>query len=403
MSTSERLPAKPLLSDTLSLLLPTEEQTWLLRACLHSGQAERQAWQAWLQRVGDPKQLLARRQQRIEWLLPLLYTALQRNGAEVDRAFLPYLRTAYFHEELRGQACRQICQTALTALTEDGIPALVLDGALLADTVYGDWALRHVHQLDILARAEDLARAVSALREAGFTPLADAGRAVTQSISLVHTTGFPADLQTGLFRIPYYAAPVAEMWARGLAREVAGVAVPTLAAAEMLLYVCGRALCSSRRDTLQWACDAWFIVKECSELDWDAFLRGVLSSRLALPLSVMLTYLSHALGVGLPAGVLHQLNAAAAQTSIVGHEAALSGARLGSRGTLRNLLSSAGSCQARAAVLKWMLLPSPSCLRWTYGIRSPWLLLPYYAYRPLGYFARRILGGLDRGTPRARR
>jgi hypothetical protein len=401
VSIPERQHARPLLYDTLSLLLPTGEQTWLLRGCLHSGQAGRQAWQLWLQQVGDPKQLLAKREQRVEWLLPLLYTALRHNGAEVDRGFLPYLRTAYFHEELRGQACRRICQTALATLARAGIPVVVLDGALLADRIYGDWALRHVHQLDILARGEDLARAASALRDVGFTPLADQGGAATQSVSLVHTTGFPVELKAGLFGIPYYAAPVADMWARSLTEEVAGVPALTLGAAEMMLYVCGRALCSSRRDTLQWACDAWFIIREGANLDWDAFLRGVLSSRLALPVSVMLDYLVDALNADIPANVLHQLAAGAAKTSAVGREAALTGARLSSRGTLRNLFSSAGSWQARAVVLKWMLLPSPSCLRWTYGIRSPWLLLPYYACRPLRYATRRIWGVFNRGMGRS--
>jgi hypothetical protein len=35
-------------SDTLSVLLPTTEQTWLLRACLHSGDAGKSAWKSGL-------------------------------------------------------------------------------------------------------------------------------------------------------------------------------------------------------------------------------------------------------------------------------------------------------------------------------------------------------------------
>jgi hypothetical protein len=43
----------PALADTLAVILPTREQTWLLRACLLSGDSGRAAWRTWTARAGD--------------------------------------------------------------------------------------------------------------------------------------------------------------------------------------------------------------------------------------------------------------------------------------------------------------------------------------------------------------
>ena len=381
---------KPMLSDTLSVILPTAEQTWLLRACLHRGEAGCKAWQVWQEQVGNSKKALAEGRQGSKWLLPLLYRALQRNGAVVDRDLLPYLRTSYFREKLRSQTFRRICQNVLAPLTTAEIPLIVLNGAALADTVYGDWALRHCGTLDFLVKQEDLLRAVSVLRADGPSLAAKDLDSRARSVRFEHTSALPIHLHCGLFRIPYYQTPLAGIRERSVASEIVGVPVRILSPADMLLHVCGHASCSRGRETLRWVCDAWSIIKECADLDWDVLVDSALHSRLALPLSVMFSYLTEELGAPIPSFVPHRLTAAAAQMPLIGCEAALTGARMGVDGTFNNLLRQTDSWRAWAVVLKWMLLPSPSCLRWTYTIRSSWLLPFYYVYRPLRYLARHI-------------
>jgi hypothetical protein len=39
----------------LAAVLPTPEQTWLLRACLLDGEAGREGWRAWHALAGDAK------------------------------------------------------------------------------------------------------------------------------------------------------------------------------------------------------------------------------------------------------------------------------------------------------------------------------------------------------------
>ena len=394
---------RPMLFDTLSVLLPTEEQTWLLRACLHAGDAGSRAWHIWRELAGEPKKVLAESREGIRWLLPLLYRALQRNGAAAGRDLLPYLRTAYFREELRSRTYRRIYRNVLASLATAGIPAITLGGAALAGMVYGDWALRHCGNIDLLTREEDLPRAAAALQEADFSPLGQGLDAGERALGFEHASGLPVDLRSDLFRIPYYQAPLADIWERRRTREIAGVPAPTLAVSDMLLHGCGHASCSRDRDTLAWVCDAWHIIEQHADLDWDLFLDAALHSRLALPLSVMLSYLANDLGAPIPSLVLRRLADEGAQAPAIGREAALSGARAGDQGSLKNLLSRTDGWRARAVVLRWMLVPSPDCLRWSRSGRASRFLPLLYLRRPLRYIARRLRLARKRGMGRGTR
>jgi hypothetical protein len=361
---------------TLSLLLPTREQTLFLRACLKPGEAHA-GLEAWRDRQrADLHEL--------RFLLPLLSRSLRAGGVEPPRDLAASLGAASLGEELRERSYRQVCGEALRALTTAGVPFLVLKGAALAYTVYPKPALRHCHDLDLLAAPEDLRRAATALREADFSPAGDGFR-------LVHATGMPIELHGRLFRLPYYGQPV-DQSSMVVRQEVAGVPVRVLAPAEALLHVCGHASCSPSRDTLRWVSDAWYLLAASPELRWDSVVATVRRWRLALPLSAMLGYLARELGASIPAHVLAEVDEAAARASVRDREAALSGIRAGNRGTLGALLRTG----PRIALFKWMLFPSPRHLRSSYGGTSSWLLPLYYLHRPL----RAAVGSLRRGVTR---
>ena len=246
------------LTDTLSVLLPTPNETWLLRACLHSGKSAHAAWEAWLQCVGDLVQTFKEEQLGIKRLLPLLFAALQRNGIEIDRTLLPYLRAARVSEELRSTAYYTICHDALATLTVKGIAFVVLKGAALSEIAYRDWTLRHSHDIDLLLHESDLDRArhVLCARESFASP-ADR-RQASINVKLVHNSGLPLELHGRLFRTSYYTAPIDEMWAHSQSRAIADIPARILSPADMLLHIIGQASCCRSRESLQWVCDAWW-------------------------------------------------------------------------------------------------------------------------------------------------
>lgn len=379
-------PMRAALSNALSVILPTPEDTLLLRACLNSGESGRQACKAWLKQAELQNGL---RKDSAKAFLPLLLRAVRIHDIEIDTAMLTILRTAALREELRTTAYNTICREVFSTLIANEIPKIVLGGAALADTVYADPALRHSHDIDILIPDEEMDRAASLLPSVGFKAV-DPPQPEKHHWRFEHASGLRLELHARLFQIPYYNTPLAEIWARRQSHVVAGVAADILPPADNLLHVCGHASYSKSRQSLRWVADAWFIIDRHRDLDWDRLLDCADQSHVALPLSVTLGYLAEHLDAPIPATFLERLHVAALRTDTIGREAALWGTLASARGNLTRLVWAADNWRARAFVMKWLLIPSPHYLRWAEQFCHSWLLPLYYVYRPLRYIARRI-------------
>ena len=390
---------KPLLSDALSLLLPTPEQTLLLRTCLLPRDLARQAWEEWRIRYDGAEIGFAGNNPSIRKLRPLLFNAFQQHGLEADNKTGTYLRSTYLQEDLRGKIVRRICRDILMLLEKEGIPTIVLKGAALAETVYDNPVLRHCHDIDLLIRDRDMSRAVSLLPSREFKEINPKGERGSDDCRLEHESGLPLELHTALFKLPYYNGLLGEMWERSRNHVIAGVQTKILAAADNLLHVCGHAFYGSRRGSLRWVSDAWFIIDRHRDLDWDLVLDCADRSHLALPLSVTLTYLAEELSAPIPSSFLDRLFAAASKSSATERELALFGARSAPRGSLMNLFRKMRDWRGRAFMLQWLLFPSPTYLLLVENVHRSWLLPLYYIYRPLRYARYRVyseLAGLIR-------
>jgi hypothetical protein len=337
--------------------------------------------------VGNPVAFF-KKSQEIKRLLPLLYRRLLLNEVPVEKAFMRRLRAAMAYEELRGQTYQRHARSALTALMEAEVPFLLLKGAALVGTVYGEWSLRHCHNVDLWIPAPYWVAASHALRKAGFSSLRTAWDS-RGMVVFVHDSGLPLALRNRLFPIDYYRPPMEELVGRARLCEIAGVPVRVLAPADTLLHVCGHAACSPGRDTLRWACDAYQVLKHHPSLDWDALLETARRGRLALPLRAMFGYLTESLDAPIPHAVMQRL-AESVETSLLACEAALSCLSAGRRGSLLQLFQAANRIPARLVLFKWMVIPSPSCLRWRYAPHPGWTLPLVYLVRPLRYLTRRL-------------
>ena len=115
----------------------------------------------------DWKRLLAAA--RRHGLVPLLYTHLQSACAEE----MPESILLKLGRQFMLNAARNLSMTAelvrILALFEDhGIPALPYKGPLLAESIYGDVALRQFEDLDILVPESKVAEAETLLRQQGY-------------------------------------------------------------------------------------------------------------------------------------------------------------------------------------------------------------------------------------------
>lgn len=389
-----KAPLKPPLSDALALLLPTPEETLLLRACLSPRGGARDAWREWRgQRNRSGKALL--RNSGVKKLRPLLFNAVQSHNLEIDKEGLTYLRTAYLKEELREAAVRRICREVLLALEKEGLAPVVVKGMALAETVYGNPVLRHCHDIDILLPDHELSRPADFLACLGFrtcfTPDSH-----NRHLRMVHEAGLPLEFHSSLFDVPYYEAPISEIRARSRSQAVAGVTTRVLTPADNLLHVCGHASYSSKRPSLRWVADTWFIINRNPQLDWDLLLEDIRQSHLALPLSVMLHYMAVSLNAPIPHTFLTRLSAAASKAEAIERQLALRGIRAAGHGTLNSLFRSATSWRERFLLVQWLLFPSPRYLSWVDRM-PPWFVPFHYVYRPLRHavgFARSRMRGL---------
>ena len=372
---------KPPLSEALSLLLPTPEETLLLRVCLWTDEIACDAWRQWHNPAnGSGKALLEN--PTVRKLRPLLFKAVQSYKLDVDKEALTYLRTAYLKEELRSGAYRRICGEVLLILEKEGLSPIVLKGAALAETVYPDPVLRHCHDIDLLLPEAGMCRAARSMESLGFRA---SGANEAGHFKMVHELNLPLEFHSRLFEVPHYNVP--EMCLSLVTREIAGVSAQTLNPIDSLLHVCGHAAYSSKRQSLRWVADAWFIVKRHPELDWDFLLDGIRRRRLALPLSFMLRYLAGSMNAAIPSAFLERLCKAASNSQPIERQLALRGTRSAGQGSLKDLFKRTTNWRDRALLIQWLLFPSPRYLSWVDQIHRPWILPFHYVYRPLRYLA----------------
>jgi hypothetical protein len=367
----------------LSAILPTPDETWLLRACLYSGESARHAWTVCSRRARDPASAFREDGRGLKRLAPLLHDALGRSDLAAPPGFVTVLRTARVREELRSRQYRRIRGEVLSALAGAAVPVIVLKGAALGELVYDDAALRHSHAIDLLVGEGDLGRAAGALRSSGFRPSGTGPSPPGLPVVVEHHSGLPIWLHARLFRGGYYRSRSDEVWARSETRAIGGLPARVLSPVDNLLHVCGDAAGSRSPDSLLWVCDAWSLLQRTRDLDWGLLLEIAADSRIVLPLTVVLGYLATELEGPVPGSVLARLRATAETVDDVGRDVALFGARSIGGGPV--LLRSALDWHERVLLLKWMLLPSAGYLCQAYGIRRRSLLPVYYAYRVLGH------------------
>jgi putative nucleotidyltransferase-like protein len=381
---------EPAVQSALAVMLPTPRQTLFLRACLCDGAAGTDAWRAWRAQVGHVKAAMGDDTSPVKRLLPLLYVALRRNGAEVDEGLVPYLKLAFAREQMRSKTFVRICGEVVDTLNGAAIEAIVLRGAAFSVSVYSDPARRHCHDIDLLVAGQDLGRAADALSRSGLANLHDPFLRESDA-ALRHDTGLPVRIHTRVFASRWYALPWDELWPRTEGAVIAEHAVRVLSPADALVHVLGHASYSVSRESLRWVCDCVTLIRRRRDLDWDAVVERAAHARCALPASVMLRYLREQLDADIPGAALERMDDAAGRAGVVARDVALFGAHSGSSGGVAGFLRRiAGGGRVRMRVAGWLLLPSGEYVERVVGVRGPLQRWLYYVTRPVAHAARAL-------------
>jgi hypothetical protein len=340
----------------LSLLLPTPQQTELLRACFWSGEEARAAWRRWRRGMADPRRGLTGNGGGAKALIALVHDAVCRSDLDVEAASRAAFAAAAMAEERRTAAYDAACDRAFGSLGAARVPFLALKGAALASWVYPRPSLRHSHDVDLLVDGADRRRAAEVLAASGFEPVvspratADRLLDVSRLPLMVHERLLPAPLET---------PPWPEVRARAVTLQIAGLAVQTLSAADQIVHVCGLASCCPSHHPLCWVCDAWYLIGHEMGLDWTVTVRSAITTGLAPALATMLGFLARELNAAVPPEALEALEAAARTADRRAREVALAGVRAARAPGLRALLRAASGSRERWEVVRALLPPRP--------------------------------------------
>ncbi len=213
----------------------------MLVACL--GNKPKESWLEGLQGRGEEtwEALLdAASQQEV---VPLLYHTLKTgcDDPEVPEHLWEKMRRNYFNSAARNmRLCREL-QKILSLFNSKEIPVIVLKGAHLSETVYGNIALRGMCDVDLLVKKEDLASVAAELLALGSVPKHH-NHVFSQS-----QCHFGYQLQSGLVVEIHWSiislnspcrVDVEGLWERARPMTLAQVPVLTLSPEDLLLHLC---------------------------------------------------------------------------------------------------------------------------------------------------------------------
>ncbi len=331
-----------------------------------------------------------RRQAEAERLEPLLYHILKGHSGLPAEVLAAWRQTL---EQTRRRNLAALFELArvIRRLRERQIEVLVLKGAALIPTVYGDLGLRPLRDLDLLVRRADLEPALAALatldyERLGLEPQAGSLAAYESQARLRKRgpTRTLVEIHWSLFDSPHYQSrlDLDWFWDTRTPVEISGVAAQAPGPSAHLLYLAGHLWLHHHGTGLLWWHDmAELVSRSPQAVDWDALLRWAEAYDLALPLQHVLANLARDWGAPAPADVLARLERL--QPSAAGRRVfeGLGGAGRPAGPRLWLDLTSMPGWRRRLRFAWSNLLPSARYMRMRYNIRHGLLTPLYYPYR----------------------
>ena len=283
----------------------TEEQFLLLQAALQSGEAALLASREWRVRVNldavDAPSFA---------VLPLLYHNLRALG--VEDPDMGRLAGVARNTWAGNQLALRAGTSALAALRDAEIDALVVDGAALSRLQYGDLRLRRLSGFDILVHLCDAERATGALSAAGWRmeplyPACDDVIAFRDSARFDDSNGQAVMLWWRLWA-GAGQDDEAETWSSARDITVNELTARALGPTDLLLRACAGLHRWGRERSLLWVADGLAILRAANaEVDWDRLARQARRLGLSLPTAEALTCLAETFDAPVPADALKEL------------------------------------------------------------------------------------------------
>jgi hypothetical protein len=266
------------------------------------------------------------RQEEIQWealcqtagnagVAPLLY------GCVRDRALMPplfeqTLQWAYQQSAMSNAMLSVELNRLLKQLAEVSLPAIVLKGAALGDTLYGNSALRPMTDVDLLLHPRDMARALDLLQVRGYAwneiephpglRLEFENELVLRAPGAIPS---PIELHWHLIDSPYFQRQVDETWYWQTAQRVtvADTQALVLGLEANLLYLSAHYVLHHRAQGLRWLVDiAALVASQQARIDWPLLLAQAQAFHLVASVQIVLGQLTGEWESPIPPAVLEE-------------------------------------------------------------------------------------------------
>lgn len=327
-----------------------------------------------------------------EGLAPLLYDALRsQHLATAPAAFVQALERSYQQTAVYNTLLSLALGDVLRWLAAARIPVIVLKGAALGETLYGNPALRPIADIDLLLRPEDVPATCRLLAEQGYyrfdqEPQAGLALAFENEIVLRKPDSVPVTLELhwSLLDSPYYQRRLQLDWFWQTARalSVAGVESLVLGLEAEVLYLCAHLVLHHQGQGWRWLMDiAGLAASEVEHLNWPLLLEKAQAYDLVTPLQTVLPQLAADWGVPIP----HPWLAAVQAVPVSPAEQRVAAWLLAEdRPVIRRFwvdLASLAGWRPRLAYALAHLFPTAAYMQQRYALAHRWLVPLAYPYR----------------------
>lgn len=252
-----------------------------------------------------------------EALGPLLYQIVR------DQNVVP----SFVEQDLRKAYCNNACCNTLLLgeltkvlhhLATEGVDAIVLKGAALAEIVYGDIAVRPMRDLDLLIRQQDVPVARKVLAAIGYTPahieMQTGFNGEFRNEETLYKPGIVdtyVDLHWRLVSPTYYQRTLScdWFWETALPTRIGNTPALVLGHEAQVLYLCAHLLLHHGGQGMLWLHDvAEVLTLYQAQIDWEQILIRSQAYNLLLSVRQILTQVADEYHAPIPANVLEQLH-----------------------------------------------------------------------------------------------
>jgi len=251
-------------------------------------------------------------------LLTLLYAGLK---SESCLQFVPSTSRDALHSAARESVGQTLALTReLVRILQEfackGIPAIPCKGPVVGMLAYGDLSYRSFCDLDILVPDSHFHIAQRVLGSLGYRAMLRLS-AKQEEVYLNNECAMPfrSDANGHVVELHWRLCernasvrlPISAFWQRAISIPLLGMAVPSLAPEDLVLYLCVHGA-KHRWERIEWVASIAEIVRRHSELDWQATFERADRYRVARLLRVGLHLVASLPGVELPEPVRPRLD-----------------------------------------------------------------------------------------------